>query len=147
MSDLSEAPSSYSRILKIDASAEAIFEALTVDLEGWWGKMDKPVTTAGDVFKVVWRDPWYQFEVTTFAPPYQVNWRCIDANQIIHGLEDVQKEWVGTELQWRIEPEEKGSCMVLFRHQGLVPDFICYDFCSKAWDHFLGERLKAYLEE
>lgn len=146
MSDPSKSESSYKRSLMIDASAEAIFQALTVDLKGWWGRMDKPVSGMGDVFKVSWGEPWYQFKVTKFESPLQVHWRCIDANQIIHGLDGVQKEWVGSELQWRIEPEGDRSCQVIFKHAGLVPDFICYDFCSNAWDQFIGERLKAYLE-
>lgn len=146
MSDLTEPQSSYTRSLMIDASPGSIFQALTVELDRWWGKMDMPVSGVGDVFKVAWGDPWYLFEVTKFDAPFLVDWRCIDANQIIDGLEGVQKEWVGTELQWRIEPQGERSCRVTFTHQGLVPDFNCYDFCSSTWDYFFGERLKACLE-
>ena len=84
--------------------------------------------------------------MTRFKSPTLLSWKCIDANQIIEGLEGVQKEWVGTQLHWVIEEINSGACRVTFTHEGLVPDFICYDFCSAAWDHFFGERLKAYLE-
>jgi len=61
-------------------------------------------------------------------------------------LEDVQKEWVGTQLHWVIEEISPDSSRVTFTHQGLIPEFVCYDFCSTAWVHFIGERLKSYPE-
>ena len=138
--------SSYSRSIEIVAPAEAIFDALTNDLEGWWGAMDKPINAVGDIFSVSWGEPWYQFEVSKYEAPGLLSWTCIDANQIIHGLEGVQKEWVGTQLHWRIEEVTKNKCRVQFTHEGLVPEFICYDFCAASWDQFFGERLKEYLE-
>lgn len=146
MQDLSEVDSSYSRSVEVNARPEVIFHALTQDLQGWWGAMDVPVTGLGDQFTVSWGEPWYRFEVSVFEPPNMLSWTCIDANQIIAGLEGVQKEWVGTHLHWRIEAIDPDSSGLTFTHLGLVPDFICYDFCAATWDQFIGERLKSYLE-
>ena len=146
MPDPSEADSGYSRSIVIATKAEPVFHALTHDLEGWWGSMDVPVVRVGDQFTVRWGEPWYRFEVIRYEAPRVLSWECIDANQIIEGLDGVQKEWVGTQLHWRIEKLDAASCRVTFRHQGLVPEFTCYEFCTAAWDQFFGERLKRYLE-
>ena len=137
---------SYSRTVEITASAPEIFQALTKDLQGWWGSMDHPVSKVGDAFRVSWGEPWYRFQVIRYEYPSFLSWECTDANQIIEGLDGVQKEWVGTQLHWQIESIGPKSCRVKFIHQGLVPEFTCFDFCSTAWDHFFGERLKSYLE-
>ena len=147
MTNPSDMDSSYSRSIKINASSNAIFHALTKDLQGWWGRMDRPVSKTGDVFTVSWGEPWYRFQVSNFEAPTSLRWKCIDANQIIHGLEGVQKEWVGTELDWKIEEISPAVSRVTFTHMGLVPEFKCYDFCSAAWDRFFGEGLKTYLED
>ena len=142
----SEMGSSYSRSVEIVTRAKEIFHALTHDLEGWWGSMDVPITSMGDRFTVSWGEPWYRFEVIRYEPPLKLSWHCIDANQIINGLDDVQKEWVGTQLHWTIEAINSEACLLTVVHQGLVPEFTCYEFCVASWDQFLGERLKAYLE-
>ena len=141
-----ETDPSYNRTIEIIAPAKAIFHALTNDLQGWWGAMDKGVSQSGDVFTVSWGEPWYRFEVIKYNAPTAVSWRCVDANQIIPGLEGVQKEWVGTQLHWRIETIDSNTSRVKFRHEGLVPAFVCYDFCAASWDQFFGKRLKEYLE-
>jgi len=79
----SQLDSSYSRSVEIAKSAGVIFLALTNDLQAWWGKMDHPVDAVGDVFKVSWGEPWYQFKVVRYEPGIRIDWRCIDANQII----------------------------------------------------------------
>lgn len=146
MPDRRDAVSGYTHSIIITAPAKTIFNALTRDLEGWWGAMDHPVSAKGDVFQVSWGEPWYRFEATEFDSPNYLCWKCTDANQIIAGLDGVQKEWVGTRLHWRIEEKGVSKCELTFTHEGLVPEFICYDFCSASWDHFIGNRLKTYLE-
>ena len=141
-----ENDSSYNRTIEIAAPPKAVFDALTKDLQGWWGEMDRPVSGTGDVFMVSWGEPWYRFEVIAYNAPAILSWSCVDANQIIPGLDGVQKEWVGTQLHWSIEAMDSKTSRVNFRHEGLVPKFICYDFCAAAWDQFFGERLKKYIE-
>lgn len=136
----------YQQSISIVATKEKAFQALTHNLEAWWGKVDQQTQGVGDRFKVSWEEPWYQFKVIDYQPFTNVTWKCIDANQIIDGLEGVAKEWINTQLIWTIQNENEQTIKVNLLHQGLNPTFICYDFCSKTWDYFITERLKAYLE-
>ena len=136
----------FSDCIRVNCDRREAFKALTTTISKWWGHQDNPILRIGDVFKVSWGEPWYQFEVTRFDHGSAVNWKCIDANQIIDGLESVEKEWVGTEIQWNIDPISEDQCEVSMMHVGLTHKLVCYEFCSSTWHRFLHIELKNYLE-
>ena len=137
----------YQKSITIKTSQSLIYNALCNELSQWWGDMDKPANKIGDVFTVSWGEPWYKFKVIKYEPYKKLSWECIDSNQIIGDLKGVQKEWVGTKLHWKIKQNDLGKSQLNFTHEGLVPEFICYDVCSNAWSDFIGISLKEYLEE
>lgn len=137
---------SYSTSLAVKSSAAKVLEALSTKIEDWWGDQDKPAQQLGDIFTISWGEPWYQFKVVEYIPNKKVVWECIDSNQIIGDLEGVQKEWVGTQLKWTINTVNENEIELHFKHEGLVPEFICYDVCSNTWDSFIAVNLKEYLE-
>ncbi|MEO1052920.1 MAG: SRPBCC domain-containing protein [Bacteroidota bacterium] len=136
---------SYKESIAITASPEAVFKALSLHIDEWWGGVDKLINQEGDVFRVSWGEPWYQFKVLEYRPNHKLTWECTDANQIINGLQGVQKEWVGTKLHWEIERKEN-EVILSFEHLGLTPQMICYDTCSSVWSDFISRSLKHYLE-
>jgi len=146
MSKTIENNQDYQKSIIINTNPTRALEALTLNIDKWWGGIDNPPQKVGDVFTVSWGEPWYQFKITEFIPSEIITWECIDANQIIGGLEGVEKEWVGTKLSWEIQNIEPNNVQVSVTHQGLIPQFICYDVCSSAWDGFITEGLKNYLE-
>ena len=123
-----------------------VFNALTTQIGDWWGDQDKPAYKEGDSFTMSWGEPWYQFKIVEFIANKKVVWECIDSKQIIGNLVGVEKEWVGTKLHWSIESIDENEIQLTFLHEGLVPEFICYDFCSNTWDRFIKFNLKKYLE-
>lgn len=137
---------SYSVQVSLNCSSKRVFEALSTKIELWWGDQDRPVSQVGDVFTVSWGEPWYQFRVVNYEPNTSVVWECIDSRQIIGDLEGVEKEWVGTQLKWTIDQITPQKTHLHFVHEGLVPEFICYDVCSTTWDRFITFNLKKYVE-
>ena len=136
----------FSDSILINCHSDKAFKALTINISEWWGQQDVLIKDRGDRFRVSWGDPWYLFEVTHLKPGSSISWKCIDANQIIPGLAGVQKEWVGSEIQWSIESISEQQCRVHVVHEGLNEALICYDFCSSTWERFIHQELKAYLE-
>ena len=136
----------YATSLRIECSPQSAFQALAEDLGNWWGEMDRPVKAEQDIFTVSWGAPWYRFQVQVYSPPRQLVWECVDANQIIGDMKGVQKEWVGTKLHWKIEQVGTNTINLSLTHEGLVPEFVCYDFCSTTWERFIHQHLKPYLE-
>lgn len=137
---------SYGTKITVKSNSNAVFNALTTTISEWWGDQDKPVSKVGDVFTVSWAEPWYQFKIVEYIPNERVVWECTDAHQIIGELQGVEKEWVGTRLEWTIKTISENETELSFTHMGLVPEFICYDFCANTWDRFITYNLKKYLE-
>ena len=137
----------YKKSIEINSTLASIWSLLTVDLKEWWGSQDRPGDHLGCVFKVSWGEPWYQFEVVEYEPEKRLTWKCTDANQIIGGMEGVQKEWVGTLVIWDLEEKKNGLVHLKFEHLGLVLEIKCYDVCSSAWNDFIGSKLKHRAEQ
>ncbi|MDW3652831.1 MAG: hypothetical protein R8P61_37475 [Bacteroidia bacterium] len=137
---------SYKTRLEIQCSVERFFTAISQQLGDWWGKQDKGIEGVGTIFTVSWGEPWYQFKVIKFIQDQEMIWECIDANQKIKGLTGVEKEWVGTKVHWKLEGLSENQSRLIFQHEGLVPDFLCFNFCSSTWEHFLKDSLRNYLE-
>lgn len=45
-------------------------------------------------------------------------------------------EWVGTKLIFEINPEEDKT-KIVFTHEGLVPEYECYNVCRDAWSGYI----------
>ena len=138
---------SYQTSIKVNESIERLFSAISVELGSWWGNQSKPVLEQGTIFKVAWGEPWYQFKAIEYVKNQKMVWECIDANQIIDGLEGVEKEWVGTKIHWVLKKVGSHSTILDFEHEGLIPQFICFHFCSRTWSHFLENALVNYLNK
>ena len=136
----------YSSSVIIEVPASDIFKALTSDITAWWGETDRVINGKGDIFKVSWGAPWYLFEVIEYQKDSLIEWKCIDANQIISGLEGVQKEWVGSVVHWNMELLSDHATRLCIEHRGLTEALTCYEFCSSTWNRFLHIELKNYLE-
>ncbi|MGH1366346.1 MAG: hypothetical protein ACRBF0_22490 [Calditrichia bacterium] len=137
----------YKTSVIIKANQRSVFEGLTKHIDSWWGKTDRPVSGLSDEFTVSWGEPWYRFKVIDFKPDEKISWECIDSRQIISGLQGVEKEWVGTKQHWDVKRMDAETVEVSFYHEGLVPDFICYDVCSRTWGSYIATHLKSFLEK
>ncbi len=137
--------SDYYTSIEFNSSSEKVFEAISKNLTSWWGQQDHLINKEGTVFTVSWGEPWYRFKVISYTENQEMIWECVDANQIIQGLDGVQKEWVGTKVHWRIT-ELEDKTVLNFKHEGLIPEFICFNVCSSSWDSFLKVSLVQFLE-
>ena len=54
-------------------------------------------------------------------------------------------EWVNTQLVFDIIPEGEGA-KITFTHQGLVPDYECYQVCNDAWTGYITKSLRDFIE-
>jgi Activator of Hsp90 ATPase homolog 1-like protein len=115
------------------------------EVSKWWslifeGSSSKP----GDVFAVRFKNgDWYKINVEEMIPERKIAWKVIDSDQTWHEDRD---EWTGTQIIWEISPEKDGS-IVSMTHQGLVPEFECYDRCKAGWDYLMQKSLTKFLNE
>ncbi len=129
----------YSKEITYLTSPDVLFQAITQNLESWWGKTDRGVAEIGDEFKTSFGKAFWKFRITELVSDQKIVWECID------GQPEFEHEWVGTKVYWIITPignETKLS----FTHAGLTPAFECYDVCAPTWDMFISTSLKSFVE-
>ena len=51
-----------------------------------------------------------------------------------------EAEWVNTTIHFEIT-EMGGKTKMKFTHNGLVPQYRCFEICESAWSHYIRESL------
>jgi uncharacterized protein YndB with AHSA1/START domain len=128
----------YEKQLTLDASPDAVFEALTTTegLAAWWTEVSGNGLAGGELRFDFGPGAEAVMRVDTAERGVGVQW----TNVACH-VED----WVGTTLHFDLEPSADGGTHLRFRHAGLTPRLECFDDCKSGWDHFI-PSLAAYAE-
>jgi uncharacterized protein YndB with AHSA1/START domain len=134
----SAANADYQRTIRITASPDAIFDALTTvpGLAGWWTRVTGSGEAGGELrFYFDPPEPCVM-HVDQATRPRSVQWTVTNC---------FLPEWVGTQPVFGIIPVDGGASELSFCHQGITPALECFDMCTNGWDHFLGS-LRDYAE-
>ena len=130
-----------SRTLVMEASAAAVFDALTTraGLRGWWTTRVKGRGREGGElrFEFDGLDEHITMRVEHAARPTSVTWTCVEHTEL--------DEWAGTTISFALAPSGADRCELRFHHAGLTPKLACFDDCKAGWDHFLAS-LVGYVE-
>ena len=135
----------YQQSVSVKATKEQVFDALTTKVGEWWGPVDRMAQQVGETFKIDFDgESYWKFQVVEMPGAQKVVWECIESHQD-HNVKGMDEEWTGSKLYWQIF--ERGQAVeVEFLHQGLVPQGDCYKVCSAAWDFYITDSLKSFLE-
>lgn len=128
----------FSTTILVDQSPQDIFNAVN-NVRAWWSATAKGNTTdLHDEFMVDFGSHWWAFRIIETVPSQKVVWQV--SGSYMPWNED-KHEWTGTTLSFEISP--KGAQTQLqFTHIGLVPQFSCFDGCSKGWSGYINVSLK-----
>ncbi|MCE7992954.1 MAG: hypothetical protein HEP71_13280 [Roseivirga sp.] len=136
----------YQKSVIIKANQIGVFKAVTERIDEWWGEVDIQPDADDVKFRVSFGEAFWRFRVADFELNKRVSWECIESNQVHAGLRGIREEWLGTKLHWELIGNSDDQTKLSFTHEGLVPDFNCYEVCSDAWGFFIGNSLKALVE-
>lgn len=119
-----------------------VFKALTSapGLRGWWSR-DCDIgegVGAEHVLRFVKEDRrvTMRFRVEALEPGARVRWRCIDNDNPV---------WVGTTLEWRVQPSDEGSTLVFEHRDFTQAEGPAYAMTVEGWTHFCNS-LQRYLD-
>ncbi len=129
----------FTTAFTVDQTPEQAFAAVT-DVRGWWsGEIDGRTDQVGAEFTYHYQDVHFSKQrIAELVPDERVVWRVLESH--LNFTEDPD-EWVGTEIIFEVS--RKGDqTEVRFRHQGLVPEFECFDQCSNAWSSYINNSLR-----
>ncbi|MBC3845412.1 SRPBCC domain-containing protein [Winogradskyella echinorum] len=133
--------SDYKKQIMVQSNAKTVFNALTENIHLWWSQTSESSQKTDGQFTVTFDNGyWWTFKILEFVPNTKLVWQCIA------GEPDFNKEWIGHILHWQIK-EEDSKTTISFHQTGLTPQIDCYDVCSRTWDMFITEKLKAFVEK
>ena len=125
---------SFTTTITVDQTPEQAFAAIN-DVRRWWtGVIDGPSDMLGGEFTYRYKDIHASKQkVTELVPGRKVVWTVTDsALQFV----EHKDEWTGTKVVFDIV--RKGDkTEIRFTHVGLVPNFDCYNACSKGWTQLI----------
>ena len=133
---------SFTTSFVVDQSAAEAFAAIN-DVRGWWSeRIDGPTDSLGAEFHYD-NSPEHEatMRIVELVPGQSVVWKCIDNK--FNFIEDMT-EWIGTTLRFELA-SEAGGTRVRFTHEGLVPDYECYDVCTNAWGGYINGSLRSLI--
>jgi hypothetical protein len=132
----------YKTSIKVKASEVDAFNAVSSELDKWWGKVDNSISKKGDEFSISFGKTNWRFLITEYD---QITWKCIKAEHFVKGLTNIKEEWLNTEIAWTFN-KNSDDVEISMVHNGLTPELNCYDICESGWDFFTAASLKNYLE-
>ena len=136
-------PSSFTTSIVVDASPEAVFEAINCPREWWGSEIEGHTGQLGEIWSYRHKDMHFSLHKTTVLEPgRRLVWQVIDSHAAF--LQD-KEEWTGTELMFEMEPAGDQT-KIRFTHQGLLPEVECFDICTSSWTGLIGGSLKKFIE-
>lgn len=129
----------FTTTITVNRGPREVFEAIT-DVRSWWNAdITGDATAVGDEFvHHVPEKHRAKIRVTDLIPGERVVWKVLENS---FTFVDDENEWVDTEIRFELT-ESAGGTQVRFTHVGLVPTDECYDVCSVAWGHYIGDSLR-----
>jgi hypothetical protein len=133
---------SYTTSIVVDKPPATAFNAIK-DFRAWWseeieGKTDELNETFFYHYKDVHLSKIKLIEV---IPDKKLVYQVVD-NQF--NFTKDKTEWIGTKLIFDLMPEGD-STRIVFTHEGLVPEYECYNVCHDAWTSYIQGSLKSLI--
>jgi len=134
---------SFSKSFIVDKPAAEVFNAIK-NVRGWWSglfseEFEGSTEKIGDEFsfRAGGGVHYSKQKLVEVVPNKKIVWLITDSE--LSFLKN-KNEWTGTRIVFDLS-EEGDKTRLTFTHEGLVPEFECYDTCSSVWSQYLQERL------
>ena len=133
----------FTLTLTTERTPQEVFKAIT-NVHGWWsgyysekitGSMEQP----GDVFSFRAGDGvhYSKQKLVEVIPNKKMVWLVTESEL---SFVEEKYEWTGTKVIFDIS-EKEGKTELVFTHEGLNPNFECYESCAPAWTQYLNNKL------
>lgn len=129
----------FTTTIIVDESPEKVFNAIN-NVRGWWSEeIEGGTEKLNDEFDYHYRDVHRcKIRLTEVVPGQKVVWLVLD-NYFSFTID--KSEWIGTQVIFDIS--RKGDKTQLkVTHQGLTPEYECYEICENAWTTYIQESLR-----
>ena len=131
--------SDFTTTIFVDQTPNEAFNAIN-NVRGWWSEeIEGSTDKLNDEFKYHYQDVHScKMRLTEVIPDKKVVWLVLENH--FKFTED-KTEWIGTKIIFDIS-EKENQTQIKFTHQGLVPEYECFEICRDAWTSYIQNSLK-----
>jgi hypothetical protein len=128
----------FTTTIVVNKSPKEAFDAIN-NVRGWWSEdIEGGTSKLGDEFMYHYKDVHTcKIKLTEVAPDKRVVWDILENH---FSFTSDKSEWVGTKAIFEINAKD-GKTEVRLTHQGLVPEYECYDACVNGWTFHINKSL------
>ena len=132
----------FTSSLLVEQTPEAAFNAIK-NFRAWWSEEIEGRTDGlNETFFYHYKDVHLsKIKLIELIPAKKLVYQVVD-NQF-NFVQD-KREWIGTKLIFEIS-KEGDNTKVKFTHEGLVPEYECYNVCNDAWTSYIQGSLKSLI--
>ena len=129
--------------LLVDQTPEEVFNAVTNVRKQWSGYYSEEIEGNTEKFNDEFSfragggAHFSKQKLVEVIPNKKIVWLVTDSEL---SFVENKNEWIGTKIIFEISKKESKT-QLTFTHEGLVPEFECYDSCSPAWTQYLQNKL------
>ena len=130
--------SDFTTTLIVDQTPKEAFDAIN-NVRGWWSEeIEGNTHKLNDEFTYHFEDIHScRMKLIEVIPGKKVVWLVME-NYFKFTTD--KSEWIGTKVIFEIS-EKDNKTQIRFTHQGLVPEYECYDICQNAWSTYIHDSL------
>lgn len=128
----------FSITLLVPQTPEKVFSAIR-DVRGWWSEdIDGHTVQFDDEFVYHYKDIHAcRIRLTEVIPYKKMEWLVLE--NYFSFTED-KNEWKNTRIIFEVS-EKDNLTQLHFTHQGLTPEYECYEVCRDGWNNFINNSL------
>lgn len=129
---------SYTSTILVERSSASAFEAIKKFREWWSEDIEGETDRLNEIFFYHYKDIHLcKIKLIEEIPNQKLVYQIVD-NQF--SFVKSTTEWINTKLIFEIA-EKDGKTQVKFKHEGLVPEYECYQICEDAWSNYIRKSL------
>jgi hypothetical protein len=129
----------FTTTLLVGQTPEEAFNAIN-NVRGWWSEnIEGGTDRLDDEYIYHYKDIHYcKIKVIELVPGQKVVWLVLD--NYFKFTKD-KSEWKGTKIIFDIS-QKNNQTAIRFTHEGLVPQYECYEICREAWTNYTNDSLR-----
>ncbi|MGF7040285.1 SRPBCC domain-containing protein [Mucilaginibacter lappiensis] len=131
--------SEFTTTFLVDQTPEEAIKAIK-NIRGWWSEgVEGSTDKLNDEFIYHYKDVHYcKMQLIELVADQRVVWLVLD--NYFKFTKD-KSEWIGTKLVFDILRKDDQT-EIRFTHEGLVPQYECYEICREAWTNYIQNSLR-----
>jgi len=131
--------SDFTATFLVGQTRKEVFDAFN-NVRGWWSEnIEGGTGKLNDEFTYHYQDIHYcKIKLIEVVPDQKVVWLVLD--NYFKFTKD-KNEWIGTKMVFDILQKD-GQTEIRFAHEGLVPQYECFEICREAWTNYIKYSLR-----